>query len=118
MTAESKRLAWEAGQKRLALERQRKELEERAKAKEERTRANIAAGLKRRRDAGFPIGRPRALQGERLQIAKEMMHRGTSKADIARLLGIGRATAFRSLRKPKTTEPDSVRRDWWDKEAL
>jgi DNA invertase Pin-like site-specific DNA recombinase len=60
--------------------------------KERRTAARDA-----RRARGKSIGRPKALTGEKVALARRMHDSGESAATIATTLGVSRATAYRVL---------------------
>ena len=61
----------------------------------ERTRAGMAAAKRR----GIRVGRPPKLSPFQLEQAAEMIEAGTSRADVAALLGVDVATLRRTLKK-------------------
>jgi DNA invertase Pin-like site-specific DNA recombinase len=62
----------------------------------ERTRAGLAAARARGRRGG----RPKALTPEKLRAARSMHGSGESIADVAKALGVSRATVYRGLAAP------------------
>ena len=71
---------------------------------QERTRAGLAAAKSRGRRGGRP-----ALMDEKKSAAARRMHAdpANSAADIARALGVSRATLYRALKSPRTPRPAS-----------
>jgi len=61
----------------------------------ERTRAGVKAAQKR----GVKFGRKPKLTPDRLAYAREMIERGTTPTDAAKIIGIGRATLYRGLQR-------------------
>lgn len=59
----------------------------------ERTKAGLAAARAR----GRVGGRPTVMTPERITAARQMKQQGTSVAQIARTLGVGRATVDRAV---------------------
>ena len=63
----------------------------------ERTKAGMAAARKR----GRHLGRPKKLDTVRLEHAKEMIDRGKSRNEVARLLKVDPSTLYRGLQSMK-----------------
>lgn len=61
----------------------------------ERTRSGLASARLR----GRVGGRPTVLPPERLAAARALMSAGTSKAEAARVLGVGRSSLYRALER-------------------
>jgi DNA invertase Pin-like site-specific DNA recombinase len=59
----------------------------------ERTKAGMGAA----RASGRLVGRPATMSVERVAEARRMLHSGTSKAGVARVLGVSRSTLYRAL---------------------
>src|SRR4029078_3671727 len=60
----------------------------------ERTRAGLAAGAAQRRKGG----RPRKVDDADAAKARQLREKGITATDIAKMLGVSRATAYRSMR--------------------
>ena len=61
----------------------------------ERTKAGMGAAKRR----GRHVGRPRKLSPDRLDHARELIGEGREKVEVAALLGVGKATLRRALKK-------------------
>ncbi len=69
-----------------------------AEFERELIRERTKAGLKAARERGVAVGRPKALVGDQLKLARSLKAAGAhSGAEIAQILGISRATLYRSL---------------------
>ena len=61
----------------------------------ERTRAGVKAAQKR----GVKFGRKTKLTPDRLAHARKIINQGTTATDAAKIIGIGRATLYRALKR-------------------
>lgn len=65
----------------------------------ERTVAGLAAA----KASGKRVGRPSKITSDRTKLARGMASEGRTVADIARVMGVSRATVYRTLAEPPST---------------
>lgn len=68
----------------------------------ERTRAGLQAAKERGRHGG----RPKAIRGSTRRLAEQLLDAGESHAEVARALGVGKATVHRFIQTRKATSAE------------
>lgn len=68
-----------------------------AEFERELTRERTQAGLAAASDRGRPAGRPSVMTDERREMARQMLDSGYEVAQVARTIGVARATIYRHL---------------------
>ena len=69
----------------------------------------IRQGLARARAAGHALGRPRAINAERLQAIRQALAAGMPKARACRVFGVKRTTLYDALARETAASPDALR---------
>jgi DNA invertase Pin-like site-specific DNA recombinase len=71
---------------------------------QERTRAGLEAARRR----GRRPGRHRVISERRLQVARELIGRGQSVAEVAKMIGAARTTLYDALRRSPEADPTAA----------
>jgi thioredoxin len=80
---------------------QRRTIRERTRRRTRDERTTISertvAGMKAAKERGTHVGRPSALAGSGLDLARKMLEEGQSQTEVARIMGVSRSTIFRVI---------------------